>query len=265
MCGIAGFSINERDLAKINSRNLANKLLLAIVARGEDATGAGWVEEHNGVKEVFYAKSPIPADLFVEQNDFMAKRTPTAILHTRYATKGSPKNNDNNHPIVIPDGVIGVHNGVIVNDDDLFEDHGWQRIGEVDSEAIFQLITNMEKPLDELETLKGRAAISWIDTKDPHTLHIARLTGSPLAIGHTYGESLIFASTRDLLKRAVCEAKINLREIWELPEMVYLKVRNGKIVKRQNLDSRPAEPTDFELFPIKKSSIPPYRHYSIRK
>jgi len=265
MCGIAGFSINERDRQKINSRNLANKLLLAIVARGEDATGAGWVEEKNGVKEVFFAKAPIPADLYVADNDMMAKRTPTAILHTRYATKGSPENNDNNHPIVIPNGVVGVHNGVIVNDDDLFEDYGWERIGEVDSEAIFQLIANMAHPLDELQILEGRASISWIDINDPHTLHIARLAGSPLAVGHTFGGSLIFASTKNLLLEAVREAKVNLRETWDVPEMTYLKVRDGKIVKRQNLDDRPNEPTDTELFPKKTLFIPPYRHYSVRK
>lgn len=264
MCGIAGFSISSQDYRKIQSRNLSNKLLLAIVARGEDATGMAWTEDTENGKEVFYSKEAMPAEVFVKYTDMIPRFTRTAILHTRYATKGSPLDNNNNHPIVIPNGVIGVHNGHISNDDELFEVNDWDRIGEVDSEAIFQMISNSNEPLTELPDLVGRAAIAWIEINDPHTLHLARLTGSPLVIGHTANGSLIFASTEALLKKAAKDAHVMLSTVWEVPEMLYLKVKAGKIVERSPIGDIPEEPTDKELFPYKNSLIRPYRHYSTR-
>jgi len=265
MCGIAGFSISQADHRKIKSRNLAEKLLLEIVARGEDATGGAWTETVDNEPKVFYSKEAMPAEEFIEFLDMMPRFTRTAILHTRYATKGSPKNNDNNHPIIIPNKIVGVHNGVIVNDDELFEANGWERIAEVDSEVIFQMIANSQEPLDELPSLIGRAAIAWLDVDDPQTLHLARLKGSPLFVGHTYGDSLIFASTENLLKLAVREANMSLKTIWEVPEMLYLKVQGGKIVKKIALGEELKEPTDRELFPLSGYPVRPYKHYSQRQ
>ena len=272
MCGIAGFSISNKEHRKLKSRNLAEKLLLEIVARGEDATGAAWSEESDGKTEEFFAKEALPAELFVEYLEEMVPRfTRTAILHTRYATKGSPTDNNNNHPIVIPNKIVGVHNGVIVNDDELFETNDWDRIGEVDSEAIFQIIANKKNPLKKLLDLKGRAAIAWFCVDDPQTLHLARLEGSPLFVGHTYGGSLIFASTETLLKEAAREAKVSLATVWEVPEMMYLKVRAGEIVERlpigdkpKQLPTRPKPLGGRELFPLSGYPVKPYRHYSKR-
>ena len=262
MCGIAGFSISTKDRGKIKSRNLAEKLLLEIVVRGEDATGAAWTEVADDKANVFYSKEAMPAEEFVEYLDMMPLFTRTAILHTRYATKGSPNNNDNNHPIIIPNKIVGVHNGVITNDDELFDVNDWERIAQVDSEVIFQMIANSEEPLTELLELFGRAAIAWLDVDDPETLHLARLRGSPLFIGHTYGDSLIFASTESLLKLAVSEARLTLKTIWEVPEMLYIKVQGGKVVKKVALGKDIKEPTDRELFPLSGYPLRPYKYYA---
>lgn len=268
MCGIAGFSISEKDFRKIKSRNLAEKLLLEIVARGEDATGAAWTEKTKDGCEVFYAKEALPAELFVQYlEEMMPRFTRTAILHTRYATKGTPLNNFNNHPIVIPDKVVGVHNGIITNDDELFALNEWQRMGQVDSEAIFQLIADSKNPCDKIDALKGRAAIAWFDIKDPQTLHLARLEGSPLFIGHTENESLIFASTEYLLKESAQKAGIKLQTVWEVPEWFYIKVRAGKIIVKKPLKLQPPKTVTHtfkkslgraELFPLSSFPIKPY-------
>jgi glucosamine 6-phosphate synthetase-like amidotransferase/phosphosugar isomerase protein len=264
MCGIAGFSISNSDHRKIKSRQLAKKLLLEIVARGEDATGGAWTEALDGECKVFYSKEAMPAEEFTEYLDMIPLFTRTAILHTRYATKGLPANNDNNHPIVIPNKVVGVHNGVITNDDELFETNDWERIAEVDSEVIFQMIANSEEPLTELPKLIGRAAIAWFDVDDPQTLHLARLKGSPLVIGHTYGDSLIFASTENLLRLAVREAKMSLKTIWEVPEMLYLKVQAGEIVSKVPLGQQVEKPSHRELFPLSGYPLRPYKSYAKR-
>ena len=65
---------------------------------------------------------------------------PYSILgHCRFPTKGSPEKNQNNHPIV-SGNTIGVHNGVIDNDDFLFQSYNLPRQGEVDTEIIFALV-----------------------------------------------------------------------------------------------------------------------------
>ena len=116
MCGIAGFCINDADHKKLKTRSIAKSLLLAIQERGEDATGAAWSENDNGKPALFYAKSDMPAHEFIESlDDLMPRYTRTAILHTRWATKGDPADNDNNHPIVVGN-TVGIHNGVITND-----------------------------------------------------------------------------------------------------------------------------------------------------
>jgi glucosamine 6-phosphate synthetase-like amidotransferase/phosphosugar isomerase protein len=182
---------------------------------------------------LYYAKEALPADDFIKRNiSFIPKHTRTALLHTRYATKGSPENPDNNHPIIVP-SIIGVHNGHISNDDEVFAELGVERIAEVDSEAIFQLLANSMDPVEVLPTLEGRAAIAWYELNDPSTMHLARLSGSPLWVGHTPNGSLVFASTRGLLTTAAANAKVHLQTIWEVPEFMYLKVVKGQIVERR--------------------------------
>lgn len=63
------------------------------------------------------------------------------IGHGRFPTKGAKENNNNNHPIRVGN-IVGVHAGMLSSDDSLFESNinNFQRIGEVDSEIIFQLL-----------------------------------------------------------------------------------------------------------------------------
>ena len=92
MCGIAGFSLNPDE--NIDARNLSIELLRGIETRGRHATGVA-VAIRNAVQ---VQKAALPASDFVRTLDLDAAAT-TAILHTRYATQGSPKNPVNNHPI----------------------------------------------------------------------------------------------------------------------------------------------------------------------
>jgi len=255
MCGIAGFSIGKGDHRRINSRRLARELLLAIQERGEDATGAAWSETADDGKAVMFAKLDIPADEFVKSlNELMPRHTRTAILHTRWATQGDPSDNDNNHPIVVG-ATVGVHNGVVTNDDALFAAEEWERIAEVDSEAIFQLIENSNHPLKQLHRIQGRAAIAWLDSKAPDTLHIARLEGSPLYIGTTVGGSFVFASTRPLLEEAAKAAGLRLASVREVNQFTYMHVQGGAVVSEQKIP-RPFAPLQrpaWERYPVFQS------------
>jgi len=230
MCGIAGFSLSEMDRKAINARALSRSLLLRIVERGEDATGMAWAEDN----EVFYSKEDVSVYHFMSALENLPRDASNVILHTRWATKGDPSNNDNNHPIVLPD-IVGVHNGHIANDDFLFDLYGFDRVAQVDSEVIFHLIAADGDPLDSLTFLEGRAAVAWIRVSEPEVLHLARLTGSPLAVGTTYGGSLIFASTEELLEKSAERANIKLAMQWSVPNWTYMRVVGGKIVEMKDI------------------------------
>lgn len=232
MCGIAGFCINAEE--HIDARLLAKNLLKGLEARGKDATGAGWYNAKRN--EVNYVKAPKSATEF---NRNEAWRIPSGVknvvLHTRFATQGSPKNNNNNHPIVI-ENLVGVHNGHISNDkyilDYARDNFGHKRIGEVDSEAAFAIAKYADNPLEGFaEALVGRAALAWIDGDKPKELNLTRVTGSPLVVAQTPKGSFVFASTESILRKAMKETGLAIEWLVEMDEYEYMKVRNGAVIE----------------------------------
>lgn len=224
MCGIAGFNLNPKEV--IDSRQLTENLLKQIVMRGTDATGMAYL----GADPIFkIVKAPIPVNRFLSRLESMPIDTKNAILHTRYATKGSPQVNGNNHPI-IAGKIVGVHNGHLTNDDEIFDHLEVIRKAEVDSEAAFALLNATSyHPTEVLSSLNGRAALAWLDTRRRDSLQLARVKGSPLAVGQTGKGSFVFASTIDMLAEAVYETGLKLAWADEIAEDTYLSVKNGVV------------------------------------
>jgi hypothetical protein len=109
-----------------------------------------------------------------------------------------------------------------------------------------------------LGELWGRAAIGWYEADDPKTMHLARLDGSPLWIGHTRNGSLVFASTKQILDDACRQAYVGLVQVWEVPEGMYLKVVKGEIVEKRMLNLADDVEEDWEW-----ETPAPYRHLSL--
>ena len=81
-----------------------------------------------------------------------------ALVHVRDYTKGHPRIEANNHPIR-HGAVVGIHNGIIVNDEEIFARYGFPRAEPemtVDSEAIFALAEHSEGSSEALEELLRR-------------------------------------------------------------------------------------------------------------
>lgn len=223
--------MSPEDNANINSKRLAKELLLGIEHRGKDATGVAFIDALGRVQA---HKAPLTAKEFIRtQRLTLPRRASAAIMHTRAGTKGSERDNRNNHPIVVANGhMVGVHNGVLYNDDDIFKYLGPElRIGQVDSEAIFALLAHSNASIeDNLSSLEGSVAIAWMTTDEgPDTLHLARVSSSPLIVGQTEGGSLIFASTEWVLKDTAKELGLDLTHIRHTPEGQHLIVKQGKV------------------------------------
>lgn len=228
MCGIAGFSLSTTE--RCHPTDVARAMLLAIELRGPHATGVAWCDPHDG--RVWIHKDAMAAHDFVKHMHLAGGRT--AILHTRFATKGTPQDNGNNHPIDVG-GIVGVHNGQIRNDDELFAALDVERYAEVDSEAAFALLhATQELPQDVLGQLKGTAALAWMQV-DPdgcnpsRTLHLARLSYSPLWLAQTRNGSTLFGSTLRAVRLGAEAMGADLAFRHEVKEGTYLKVRLGVV------------------------------------
>src|ERR1043166_2963776 len=179
MCGIAGYSLSGSSSVE---RTLAAQALLAGIAeRGADAVGyahrcpGGSVEIH---------KQRSGASALLDQVLLPADAT-EVLVHVRDYTKGPPRIEANNHPIR-HGAVVGVHNGIIFNDDELMDQHGFERAEPemtVDSEAIFALAEAHYANPKALEDLRGSMATAWLDERQPETLFVARGVGRPLWLG----------------------------------------------------------------------------------
>lgn len=229
MCGIAGASLNPNEI--VDTRVLVSALLLGIEERGQHATGAAWTDADGAV---WVNKGAVPASVYVKE-EHVPSDVKTFIAHTRWATKGAVENNDNNHPIDVG-GIVGIHNGCIYNDDDLFEKIGAEkRIAQVDSEAIFaNILHSAESTVENLQEVRGSAAVSWLETNDGHALHIARISSSPVVMGTTKLGSRVFASTERALKRAAGASGLEFTDITNLTEGTYLTLVDGKVTAYSN-------------------------------
>lgn len=232
MCGIGGMNLSPDE--NIDAHKLAVHLLLGIEDRGPHATGAAFFE--NG--EPFVHKTDMRASEFVEYLDMHPTAT-NVLLHTRWASQGSPTKNANNHPIDV-NGLIGVHNGVIYNDNDLFNRIGAdKRIAEVDSEAIFAtLLHGREKPAHALARVEGSASVAWVESYgDPDVMHVSRISASPLVFAFSEAGSFVFASTEKALAKATGEVGMKIAGgPYHLEEGVYMRVRQGEIVTRMRFE-----------------------------
>ncbi len=230
MCGIAGYEIGERSSL---DRTLAVQSLLAGIAeRGADAVGYAF-REHSGT--VVVRKQRTGASALLE-TVALGAATAQALVHVRDYTKGHPTVAANNHPIR-HGAVVGIHNGIIENDDELFERHGLDRAEPemtVDSEAIFALVDTYGTTPGVLGQLRGAMAAAWIDERTPALLHVARGVGRPLWLGKGRHE-ILFASTRAALDVASETLRIPLR-MREVPEGRLLSLSGGRVVGERRFD-----------------------------
>jgi glucosamine 6-phosphate synthetase-like amidotransferase/phosphosugar isomerase protein len=226
MCGIAGYSLSLRSDV---DRTLAAQALLAGIAdRGADAVGYA----HRGGTDRYpvVTKQRTPASRLLERITVPEPAT-ELLIHVRDYTKGHPSIPANNHP-VRHGPVVGIHNGIILNDDELLAPHSCARAEPrmtVDSEAIFALAAHSRNEPLALEALAGSMATAWLDQREPGTVFAARGVGRPLWLGRGRNE-VFFASTRAALEIASEYAQVRLR-MSEVRDGTFLALRAGRVAR----------------------------------
>lgn len=232
MCRILGASFgSERE--DLTATEIATRMFPALVGGGPHAYG--WMSYNEADENDHH----ISWQKFVGRADTKAahrkiKRGVDAdatwfVGHTRFATHGDPRDIRNDHPI--PHGnIIGVHNGVLSNHEDILRTTGREDPKtKVDSEAIFAAV-NKWGPTRGLARIKGNLVAIYSDFRKPHVLHIARTHGRQLTLGFTARGNIIFASEEQALKRLTPE--IEFTHFSTISENRLLILRAGKIIQR---------------------------------
>ena len=209
MCGIAGYSLSPSS--RLDRTLAAQALLAAIAERGADAVGYA----HRAASRApTIVKQRTPASQLLERVAVPDDAT-QLLVHVRDYTKGHPSIAANNHP-VRHGPVVGIHNGIIVNDDELLATHSCSRAESrmtVDSEAIFALAAHSRNDVRALEALAGSMAAAWLDEREPELVFAARGVGRPLWLGEG-AAGVFFASTAVALEvlEHYCELKLRKRK-----------------------------------------------------
>lgn len=241
MCAILGISFLKgstmRDSARV--RLILRNLLALSQDRGRRATGIAAI---NG-QEINVLKKDVSASKFIIHPDYIrftedyidvseeamnkGEQTLTILGHCRLDTKGTPTNNDNNHPIVT-ENVVGVHNGVISNDDALFErfEKNITRKAQVDSEIIFRMIDYYIKNRkeagyisqavkDTYKYLTGSFSCGLVSRTNPYTLHLFKGYNPCEVLVFEDNGMVIFSSNSNYIRKAT--DSLNLGSVRHIP------------------------------------------------
>lgn len=147
MCGIFGYYSVGQSVGTIEkNKKLIEKLFLLSESRGRDAAGIAMQTS----SEIRVLKRYLTASEFIQTKDYaevfneeeFSKAQYVKVLgHARLATNGMTFKELNNQPVVTED-LVGVHNGIITNDEDLWKSHqDLKRNLEVDTEFMLKLFT----------------------------------------------------------------------------------------------------------------------------
>ena len=130
MCGIFGVIATGKSELKLKYLTSGvSKALLESERRGKDSSGIISITK----QKVIVAKSPgrakflVKSDLFkqvVQTAEESFKRSESFVVfgHTRMATHGSAESNEDNQPVIRDEQII-LHNGIIINCEDIFAEN----------------------------------------------------------------------------------------------------------------------------------------------
>jgi glucosamine 6-phosphate synthetase-like amidotransferase/phosphosugar isomerase protein len=255
VCGIAGYSL--ADSSALDRTLAAQALLAGIAERGADAVG--YAHRSPGGRVVVHKQHSGPSAL-LEQIAIPASAT-EVLVHVRDYTKGHPTIAANNHPIR-HGAVVGIHNGVIFNDDELLAEHNCARAEPgmtVDSEAIFALAAHSQGHPRALEALCGSMAAAWLDERHARSVYVARGVGRPLWVGRG-DEGAFFASTKLALELLERYLGVRLAKR-ELEEGTLVALKRGHEARRHGFSPNRA----FEERPLPAVRAPNERASCLRR
>jgi glutamine---fructose-6-phosphate transaminase (isomerizing) len=214
MCGIFGISlINRSEYSSVFINNLLSRLIILSESRGKESAGVAVFNVDKSEINI-YKDSIIGSELIRKKNyryfikrSIKSEKGPLVIIgHSRMVTNGSQDISTNNQP-VLKSGVLGIHNGIVSNVDQLWDDNkDIKREYEVDTEVLLDLIRknlNSQMILSEsvsrtINDIEGSASLALL-FQDSKNLVIGTNTGSLYVLYNS--RLLIFASEKYIIEK----------------------------------------------------------------
>ena len=260
MCGIVGCVGNEQA-APILLNGLAK-----LEYRGYDSAGIA-VRDGDKHVEVVKAKGR-PKALEEKTNNGLAIKGTCGIGHTRWATHGEPSEN-NAHPHISDDyNVVGVHNGIIENYQELKDKlvkNGYEFYSSTDTEVAIKLIDYYYKkyehtPVDAINhamvRIRGSYAFAIMFKEYPNEIYVAR-KDSPMILGVSDGNCYVGSDVPAILNYTRNVYYIGNMEIGRLADgnITFYNLDGDEIEKELveiKWDAEAAEKGGYEHFMMKE-------------
>ena len=260
MCGIVGYVGNEQA-APILLNGLAK-----LEYRGYDSAGIA-VRDGDKHVEVVKAKGRLKA-LEEKTNNGLAIKGTCGIGHTRWATHGEPSEN-NAHPHISDDyNVVGVHNGIIENYQELKDKlvkNGYEFYSSTDTEVAIKLIDYYYKkyehtPVDAINhamvRIRGSYAFAIMFKEYPDEIYVAR-KDSPMILGVSDGNCYVGSDVPAILNYTRNIYYIGNMEIGRLADgnITFYNLDGDEIEKELveiKWDAEAAEKGGYEHFMMKE-------------
>ncbi|MBA3680754.1 MAG: glucosamine 6-phosphate synthetase [Bacteroidetes bacterium] len=215
MCGIFGIIIKEKTNyppAFIEKR--LKDIALASIVRGQDSSGI--IFKNTITEELKLIKGDVPVTTLFKSKEYKNSINEAielykngqpfqAIGHARLVTNGSQLKEINNQP-VIKDGIIGIHNGIIVNHEELWKANpDLIKEYDIDTEVLLSLIVKQTKKenllsaiTNSLDQIEGTASCAILfDYRN----ELALFTNNGSLYYVLEDDFLIFASEEYFLKQ----------------------------------------------------------------
>ena len=241
MCGIVGYT-GKKKAAPILLDGLEK-----LEYRGYDSAG---IAVRDGDKDATVVKAKGRLKVLSEKTDAgKAIKGTCGIGHTRWATHGEPSEN-NAHPHITDDfNVVGVHNGIIENYQQLREKmirKGYKFYSDTDTEVAIKTIDYYYKKYthDPIEALaktmvrvRGSYALAVMFKDHPGKIFVAR-KDSPMIVGVTKDESFVASDVPAILKYT--------RNVYYIDDLEMACLESGTATF-YNLDGDVVEKTPMEI------------------
>lgn len=260
MCGIVGY-VGKEQAAPILLNGLAK-----LEYRGYDSAGLA-VRDGESPVEVVKAKGRLKA-LEEKTNNGLAIKGTCGIGHTRWATHGEPSEN-NAHPHISDDyNVVGVHNGIIENYQELKDKlvkNGYEFYSSTDTEVAIKLIDYYYKkyehtPVDAINhamvRIRGSYAFAIMFKEYPNEIYVAR-KDSPMILGVSDGNCYVGSDVPAILNYTRNVYYIGNMEIGRLADgnITFYNLDGDEIEKELveiKWDAEAAEKGGYEHFMMKE-------------
>ncbi len=217
MCGIFGFIAAKSASSFKNKEEIIKDLATFSQTRGKDSSGImvydKGIDEYKVFKGSLSVKELINTPIVrncIKENINKSSNSDSMMFvmgHSRLATNGSQCSQYNNQP-VIREGIIAIHNGIIVNDKKVWEMHNeLKRLYETDTESYVVLLDKYLKTgldissvVDKIHSeIEGTASLATVITKS--RLMLLHSNNGSLYVMTDNENVLLFASEYYTLKR----------------------------------------------------------------